>query len=433
MKKQVFCIILAALLLTGCSASPEKKSNISTTPAATTPPTQTTEAVQTDPAPELLISIENTPGKVYFRIGDKDFTCGQPVADILKTTTHIHGDVDALLEPLGYSEDIRLRLADENGEYTKTLYFSAVNPSQEPLAVKDCLIYSLTINCEAGYTFGLGDTSFVTGQSTDTEIMTAWGEPTSLTVSHWEGQEDGENFRDLVYYRPFSYLQIITRGGIVDQVRAYHSAELHPALSQQEAPGEPWESDALLLLSQHMDITPYLNGGKGGTAELPMEIEIEGKLIRMGVRTRDLPQPWRRLYENAACIMKLRRCIYSQFPNQEGFIFGNPDEQLMEKFENAQIKGIHAFNPVYTNRGYEQSAYRGFTYSGFDHTATIEEVVQALGQPYEVYAENGPGWCFVWLHYVSAEGDTLRLKVDPESNQLVELRLEENSRFYFYP
>ncbi len=432
MKKRVICIILAALLLTGCSASPEKPSNVSTTPAATTP-VQTTQAVQTDPAPEQLISIENAPGKVYFRIGDKDFTCGQPVADILKTTTHIHGDMDAMVEPLGYSEDIRLRLADEKGDYTKTLYFSAVNPSQEPKPVKDCLIYSLTINCEAGHTFGLGDTSFVTGQTTDAQIIAVWGEPASLTESHWEGQEDGENFRDLVYYRPFSYLQIITRGGVVDQVRAYHGAELHPALSQQEAPGKPWESDALLLLSQHMDITPYLNGGKGGKTPLEMSVIVDGKQIEMGVLTCDLPEPWRDIYDGMACIVKPGRCIYCQRPDREGFVFGNVSGKLMVNFCYAQIKGIRAYNPRYTNRGAEQSAYLGFTYAGFDHDASIEDVVKAIGAPYEIIPESGAGFCFVWLHYEAENGDTLRLKVDPESNQLIELRLEENSRFSYYP
>ncbi len=432
MKKRVICIILAALLLTGCSASPEKPSNVSTTPAATTP-VQTTQAVQTDPAPEQLISIENAPGKVYFRIGDKDFACGQPVADILKTTTHIHGDTDAMVEPLGYSEDIRLRLADENGDYTKTLYFSAVNPSQEPKPVNDCLIYSLTINCEAGHTFGLGDTSFVTGQTTDAQIIAAWGEPASLTESHWEGQEDGENFRDLVYYRPFSYLQIITRGGVVDQVRAYHGSELHPALSQQEAPAKPWESDALLLLSQHMDITPYLNGGKGGKTPLEMSVIVDGKQIEMGVLTCDLPEPWRDLYDGMACIVKPGRCIYCQRPDREGFVFGNVSGKLMVNFCYAQIKGIRAYNPRYTNRGAEQSAYLGFTYAGFDHGASIEDVVKAIGAPYEIIPESGAGFCFVWLHYEAENGDTLRLKVDPESNQLIELRLEENSRFSYYP
>ena len=151
----MICVFLAALVLAGCSTSPKNTTVADTTPAQTIPPPQTTEPVQTDPSPEQLISVENAPGMVYFRIGDKDFACGQPVKDILKTTSHIHGDVDALVEPLGYSQDIRLRLADENGDYTKTLYFSAVNPTQEPLPAKECLIYSLAVNCEAGHTFGL--------------------------------------------------------------------------------------------------------------------------------------------------------------------------------------------------------------------------------------------------------------------------------------
>lgn len=432
MIKRMICVFLAALVLAGCSTSPKNTTVADTTPAQTIPPPQTTEPVQTDPSPEQLISVENAPGMVYFRIGDKDFACGQPVKDILKTTSHIHGDVDALVEPLGYSQDIRLRLADENGDYTKTLYFSAVNPTQEPLPAKECLIYSLAVNCEAGHTFGLGDASFVTGQTTDAEIMAAWGEPANLTVSHWEGQEDGENFRDLVYYRPFSYLQIITRGGVVDQVRACHNAQLYPALSQQEAPGKPWESDALLLLSQHMDITPYLDGGKGGKTPLEMAIEVDGKQIKMGVLTCDLPEPWRDLYDGMACIVKAGRCIYCQKPNWEGFVFGNASGKLMVNFCYAQIKGIRTYNALYTNRGTDQSAYRSFTYAGFDNSAAIEDVVKALGLPYEVLAESGPGWCFVWLHYEAENGDTLRLKVDPASNQIMELRLEQNSRFSYY-
>ncbi len=434
MGKRIICCLLAALLLAGCSQE-------APTPVATTaaePPVTTAQASQpseTQPEAESLTqgSIAETPGMAAFYLGDNAFFCGQEVAGLLEGDVHIHGDVDALVQPGGYSGEIRLRYPDETGAYTQTLYFVAGNPTDAPLAVRDCVIYCLAVNCEAGHRFSLGEGDFVTGETTAQEILAAWGQPASETLSQEEGKPDGENYYDMVYYRPFSYLQIICRGGVAEQVRAYHNAYLHPELSGQEPVGQPGESDAMLLLSQHMDISPYLNGGKGGKTALEMTITIEGKEIQMGMLTHELPQPWRGLYQNKPCIMKSRRCIYAQLPGQEGFIFGNPEGALMEKFMNAQIKGIHAFNPAYENRGFQQSSYRGFTYSGFDHTATIEAVIAALGQPYELIPECGPGWCFVWLHFESENGDTLRLKVDPESNQIIELRLEENSRFYFYP
>ncbi len=439
MGKRILCAMLAALLLTGCAVQTQQPPVATTQPLSSPTAAATTTALPApnQPEPETLEitqgTIDQTPGMVSFYLGDKPVYCGQSVQTLLKPPLHIHGDVDALVEPLCYSDEVRLRYPDGNGGYDNTLYLVAVNPTQEPLAVKDCLIYSLAINCEAGHSFGLGKNRFVTGQTTAQQILDAWGQPTTQTLSKAEGQADGENYWDMVYYQPLSYLQVIVRYGVVEQVRACHSAYLYPELAAQAPLGTPGESDALLHLSRHMDITPYLNGGKGGKTPLEMTLTIDGKEIQMGVLTCELPQPWRDLYQNAACIMKTRRCIYSQFPNKEGFIFGNPNGELMERFMFAQIKGVHAFNPNYTSWGLEQGEYLGFTYSGFDHNATIEDVINSLGQPYEIVPESGSGWCFVWLHFESETGDTLRLKVDPQSNQLIELRLEENSRFSFYP
>ncbi len=436
MAKRIFCAMLAALLLAGCSA-PAQEPEASAPPQTTAQPAPQATPPETTAQPEEPAlaqgTVEAAPGMVTFYIGQRAFYCGQAVAGLLEAPAQIQGDVQALVEPMGYSAEIRLRLPDEEGKYTKTLLFVAVNPGQEPAPVKDCLIYSLAVNCEAGHRFGLGEAEFVTGQTTDDQILAAWGQPFAQTLSKQEGQSDGENYRDMVYYQPLSYLQIISRGGVVDQVRACHNAYLYPELAQQEPIGTPGESDALLFLSRYMDVTPYLNGGKGGNTPLEMAVTIAGEKIAMGIRTYELPQPWRDLYQRTTCIMKPRRCVYAQRTGQEGFIFGNPDEPLMETFSRAQIKGVYAFNPEYTNRGFEQESYRGFAYAGFDHTSTIEDVLAALGQPHELIAESGAGWCFVWLHYQSEAGDTLRLKVDPESNQLIELRLEENSRFYFYP
>lgn len=439
MRKRLLSLMLAALLLAGCSTPAETTPSPETTSLPeTTPPPETTLPPQTTQPPETtgteVLSqgtIRDTPGMVAFYMGDTPFYCGQPVAGLLGEKVHIYGDMEALVQPLRYSEEIRLRYPNEQGEY-QNLYFSAVNPTDQPLAVKDCLIYSLAVNCEAGHRFAFDNGDFVTGQSTDLEILALWGEPTTQKLNEDEKTKSGGNYRDMVYYRPFSYLQIVTRAGVVDQVRACHNAYLYPELSQQTAPGTPSESDSLLLLSRYMDIAPYLGGGKGSNTPLELFVTIQGERIDMGIRAYQLPQPWKGIYEDAVGIMSSGRYMYSQFPNQEGFLFGNTNAEQSYTFYHTKVVGIHAFNPAYCNRGLDQSGYRGFDYSGINHTATIEQVIQALGQPYEIIPENTTGWCFVWFHYRSEAGDTLRLKVDPETNQIMELRLEQKNNFTIF-
>ncbi len=431
MKKHILCLALtAALLLSwGCTA---RNSDIpgDTTPVSTPASTQDTTPAETPeltpaptPAPtepELPAveqgSIDTAPGTVAFQLGAVRAYCGSTVASVLAEDLSVDGNLDALVMPMGYSDEIRLCVPDAQGKYEDYLFVVAVNPTPDPRPVRDCLIYSLSLNCQKGLGFSLGGGSFRTGEATRSDILSAWGTPAVCN--------EGKDYIELVYYRPFSMVQIILRKGVAEQVRAYHSAWLYPELAQTPM-GDYMSGDAWLQLSRYLDVTKYLAGEKGEKRELPLSLQIDGKAIDMGMQTRLLPQPWKGLYQSARTILASRHYLYAQLPGHEGFTFVNPSwHSEIRNFSTTLVKGIHAFNPAYTGWGESMPKALGFTYNGFHHTGTIADVLAAMGQPYEVICESGTAWCFVWLHYESPKGDTLRIKADPISGQLLELRLD---------
>ena len=105
-------------------------------------------------------------------------------------------------------------------------------------------------------------------------------------------------------------------------------------------------------------------------------------------------------------------------------MFYNATMLHLEAFAEAQIKGVHVFNPGYHDWRYDHSQFHSFTYCGITQDSTIDDVLAILGMPYDLAPASGTQWCFVWLHYQSASGDTLHIKADPATNQLIELRLE---------
>lgn len=428
MKKTVLLWFLILALLAGCTG-PEKVPATSGdtwpigTDGTTPPETTTTEPMPLETTPEATLpqvrqgTIADAPGTVSFYLGDQPFYCGQSVSALLSAQVIVEGDVEQLLAPGHYSQGIRLRLPDSQGKYEDNIYFVAVNPGDEPLPLKQCLIYSLTFNCEAGHRFALGEGDFTTGQTTEAQVLAAWGAP---TLRH-----EGKNFVQLVYYRPFSSVQLVIREDGVNQVIAYHSAYLYPQEAEQTPPGDYLTSDALLLLSRHMDITPYLSGGKGEKRELELSIQIAGETIRMGVKCSALPEPWRSEYQNLWCELKAARYVYTRRPGMEGFLLANRTGEKVDSFYRTTVKGVYVFNPDYRNWYYDYSQLREFSYMGVTNKSTIEDVIGLLGSPYEVVASSGPGCCFAWLHYEAENQDTLRIKVDPVTNQIIEMRLED--------
>ncbi len=433
MKQKIAIGLLSCLLLTGCS-SPAQTPVSSTPASATTPALTTTAPTQppVDPTPEATTvspvttpapaqpqlaqgSIDTAPGTVLFSIGGVQVFCGQPVSQALVQAVDLDGDREELVQPGSHSRQVRLRFLREDGG-KDTVYLVALNPTQEPLPLKDCPIYSLAFNFEKGLGFSLGDTAFVTGSTTDEEVLAAWPEPGyDATTS--------EGYRDLVYYTPLSLLQIICQKGSVVQVRACHSAHLYPELAQAQL-GDHTNGEALAHLSRYLDLEPYLQGTKGPERELPLSVTIQEKEITLGVKPAQLPEPWASRYQKGKSQLDAKHYVYSQYPGIEGFTFANESWNETTVFTETTVKGIHAFNPDYTGWGTEQATMGGFAYAGFTHTDTITQVMEALGAPYEIVPASGTGWCFVWLHYQSPKGDTLRIKADPVTGQLVELRLE---------
>ncbi len=429
MGKRILCLLLAVTLLCGgCSAPIAQEPGAATTVPTPTPGPTPTTAITPDPEPTQTFpavtlpaveqgTIQSAPGTVTFHMGDFQIWCGCPVASLLEQDVRVDGDVEALVPAMGYSEDVRLNFPDDQGKYENYLFFVAVNPTQDPLPVKDCLVYSLAVTFQPGLGFSLGEGQFLTGASTREEILAAWGTPTVDTQSL--------DYTELVYYRPFSMLQVILYQGVTVQVRAYHSAWLYPELTQA-AYGDYTSGDAWAHLSRFMDVSGYAAGEKGPMTDLPLTIQVDGKDIALGYGTAKLPQPWRGLYQYTRTRLDYRRYVYVQLAGREGFTFANvAHESRIQFLYSTIIKGFHGFNPDYTCWGESIPTAYGFSYNGFDHTQSIAQVLAAMGAPREVICESGVSWCFVWLHYESKNGDTLRIKADPISGQLIELRLEQ--------
>ena len=90
-------------------------------------------------------------------------------------------------------------------------------------------------------------------------------------------------------------------------------------------------------------------------------------------------------------------------------------------------------NYHYTNWGFDNSAFHSFNCQGVTENSTIDDVLEMLGQPRELICSSGERTCFAWMHYETEEGDTLRIRVDPMRNQVIEVHMSkyfENEQDY---
>ena len=457
-KHLILSLLVLSLLLSACGAVPAAETeNTQPTEAATEPVIQETEPPVEKPAfmenlhyqPELAETVlpekDEATGTLFFYFNDKAVYAGGPVSDLIDIGFHTYGDLDAVVEPWHMSGVIRvlIDLPDVGEKEEPYLYFVAMNASDEEKPVSECLIYSLTVTYEKGVSFGSGNEKepFVTGTTTKEELVEAYGEPDYIDSLK-------QRYEELFYYEPFNSVSILCKNGVVRQINSYYSANVYGALAEDldfDLTGTPMENDAIILMSQYMDITPYLPEEEAEEEEAteatePEEKEqeedktgilsgfdesfqLDGKTIKFGSKVSELPEPFKEDLNDLT--MPVNRNYYTRTGRNdpEEFFLINSEGQSNMKSDDLVIKGVIVENPGYRNWGFDNSAFHSFDCQGVTQDSTIDQVLELLGQPREMLFTSGERNCFVWMHYETEEGDLLRVRVDPYLNQVIEVNM----------
>lgn len=470
--KRFWIAALAVMLvLSGCRSSAgdapgaaptgetETSQTVETTQPETTeqtdPETQPTEAAplrEWTVRETVLPEKDQATGTLIIYVNGKSIYAGGKVSDLIEAGIHTYDDLEAPVKPHEMSELIRVRvdIPNEDDEANEPLlFFVAMNPGSQTVPVSECLLYSLTVNCEKGVRFGSGKESvpFVTGETTREEIEAAYGTPTEVN-------SQSTIYAETVYYQPFSCVSFTFRYNVVRQIFTYYSANVFGDLAEQtpkEVMDDYFGADCFTLMSQYLDITDYLPGHelelKAGEDEdlhaqrkeddlpeagqtgvfktLPEEITMNGETITLGCRAAELPQTWWKNFEGL--MMPLERRYYMRVGRyaKEEFYFINDEGQDSNSYhpDELGVKGVITENRYYTNWGTDNSGFYEFSYDGWDQNATIDQIVEKYGQPSRLFCSSNGRFCFAWMHYDAENGNTLQLKVDPITNQLVELRV----------
>ena len=109
----------------------------------------------------------------------------------------------------------------------------------------------------------------------------------------------------------------------------------------------------------------------------------------------------------------------------EEFFVINHKGQVNSRSNNLLIKGIVTESCHYSNWGVDNSDFHSFNCQGVTENSTIDDVLELFGQPAELICTNSERTCFAWMHYETEEGDTLRIRVDPMLNQVVEVHMSK--------
>lgn len=466
--RMILTVLALCLLLSACGTAPaaETEPTVLPTEAPTEPVVAETEPVVEKPAfmeklhyqPELSETVlpeeDAATGTMRFYFGDKSIYAGGPVSDLIDVGFHTYGDLTQVLQPWHMSGVIRvlIDLPDVEEKEEPYVFFAALNASDEPRMISDCLIYSITVTYESGISFGSGNEKepFVTGTTTREELVAAYGEPT-----HTDSLKD--KYEELFYYQPFSSVSILCKQGVVRQVSSYYCANVYGSLAEDldfELTGNAMENDAIIFMSQYMDIAPYLPEEETGeektttSAEEEKEeeadktgilssfdssFELDGKTIKFGSKVSELPDPFKEALSGLT--MPINRNYYTRTGKSEPeeFFLINSEGQSNMKSDDLVIKGVIVENPGYCNWGFDNSAFHSFSCQGITQDSTIDEVLELLGQPRQMLFTSGERNCFVWMHYETEEGDLLRIRVDPMLNQVVEVNMSkyfENEHSY---
>lgn len=455
-------ILAVGLLLSGCTVYAAENTE-ETEAAAAAAGTVETAAAETEPAaqpssgklhyqPSLSETVmpgdDSATGTLCFYLNGQAIHAGSPVSDLIGVGFHTYGDLTATVQPWEMSTAIRalVDLPEVEEKDEPYIFFVAMNASDEPCTVAECLIYSITVNCEKGISFGSGNESepFVSGVSTRDEIMAAYGEPDE-TVSN------NDLYEEIFYYEPFNCVSFAFRGGVVRQISAYYSANVYGGLDVDFAlDASAMEKDAYILMSQYMDVTPYLekeeaeaesetdgeekDQDKTGILEkFNGYFELNNTRILFDTAVSELPDPFRENLVDLSMPVDRNYYVRTGRNEPEEFFLINSEGQRKQLSNYLRVKGVVTENYHYTNWGFDNSAFHSFNCQGVTENSTIDDVLEMLGQPRELICSSGERTCFAWMHYETEEGDTLRIRVDPMRNQVIEVHMSkyfENEQDY---
>ena len=419
-------LILAVLSGCGRKLPPEPVAQPIEVPVEQTATEQSTETepVLQDAGETEAVSDgkRNPGGSVMFYVDNHGFRAGGPVADILRIGVKTDEDLSAYLAPGQISGNIsaRVELDHVSEEDEPLFFFHAVNTADEPLMISRCTIYSVIVNVQPGIEFGRdhADERFCCGASTIADLQKVYGNPDFYrTIS--------EHYEEMAYHEPFDSLYFSFEDGVVRQILAFYSEQERKTALHSEHAGTEFARDSLLLMGKYLDISPYLAGGDLPAAELKLEetIILGDIQISLGSSFSDMPEYFTAPYEKAPLKLAKNYYILTGKENPEEFYLFNNTGKGITSFRKCTVMGVVTHNADYTNWGCEYSEYLPFAYQGLNNESGIDDVIRIFGNPQKMNATATAHACFVWMHYRSINGNELRIRVDPMTNQIAELRV----------
>ena len=163
-------LLVGSLLLSGCAISAGAEETVAPTAAPTQAPTEAPAPAPTEAPAESTesagFSLKETvfpekdaaTGTLKFYFNNKEVYAGGPVSNLLDAGVTTYENLKAIVQPWHMTSVLRVRVELENvAEADKPfVFFVAMNASDEPQKVSDCLLYSVTINTDRGILFGSG-------------------------------------------------------------------------------------------------------------------------------------------------------------------------------------------------------------------------------------------------------------------------------------
>lgn len=465
-RRMILLLLVIALMMPACAAGAPQETAAPTqsTQAPASTPTEAPTEAPTEPAePErfhlsetVFPDTDTATGTLKFYIKGQEIYAGGPVSDLLDVGITTYEDLDQILQPWHISSVLRVRVEMENTRESDLpfVFFLAMNASDEPKSIRDCLFYSITINTDTGIPFGSGkeETPFVTGETTLDEITAAYGEP-------GYSQSRKADYCEIAYYEPFSCAYFSFKGGKVRQIYTYYAANVFGNLAESfdcDFTGRYFGNDCFILMNQYLDAMPYLlsdeadreaaaavvDDGKtqqqdaGEFKELPQSgvgiveklsecITMAGDELVLGVPCIEMPELFGAPVWDQLMPVHKMRYVRGGRTNPEEFYFINLSEKTSEIANNLVVKGVLTRNMNYVNWGKDYSGFHEFRYENLTQDSTIEDVLEQYGAPKEMHCTSYARGCFAWLVYEDQAGNSMWVCVDPMLDQLVELRVEK--------